>query len=420
VTNPNPTAVTFALEVLFDIIPLTNCEPLSNFVWEAGIPRYFQFDVPTNAVSPGGPPATASFWLHGAQSNVTVVLSQHLPQPDMKQYDYISAQPATNNEVLMTLTNSTPFAIDSNRWYVGVFGYTASNSIYTNIPFVVEACNVTNNPTIIVLTNGIPYLAYGTNPFVAPPGPPRTFFFEFDVINNPNAVLFEMYNMTGDADLLLQQGIAPTMASYFDTSFNSGLLPEQIVVRPRFEVPTLTGRWLLGVYNHEATNNVGYTIRAVTPNSSGLLLSAQPIQSLIAPLPSPHGVMLRWNGVIGERYVIQHTPNLRSPITWTDIGAVVASTTSPTFEIPLGMTGFFRIVQVAAIPPIQPTLTVQPWTNGTVRISWSTLFPGYTLQYSTGFNGIWLDVNQPVGIELPDFVVYDAVGTGFKFYRLIP
>jgi len=177
---------------------------------------------------------------------------------------------------------------------------------------------------------------------------------------------------------------------------------------------------MLGVYNNEATNNVGYTIRAIIQNNSGLLVSALPIQTLIAPLAAPHGVLLQWNGVIGENYLVQHTGNLRPPITWTNIGAVVASTTTPTFEVPQGMTGFFRITQVAAIPPIDPPLTVQLWTNNTVRISWPVLFPGYTLQYSQGFSGIWLDVNQPVNIELPDFVVYDPIGTGFKFYRLIP
>ena len=52
VTNPNPVAVTFAYGVWFDIVTLTNCMPQSNYVWQAGIPRYFQFSVPTNALPP--------------------------------------------------------------------------------------------------------------------------------------------------------------------------------------------------------------------------------------------------------------------------------------------------------------------------------------------------------------------------------
>ena len=46
VTNPNPVSINFSYQVLFDIEMLTNCTPASNFVAQAGVPRYFQFDVP--------------------------------------------------------------------------------------------------------------------------------------------------------------------------------------------------------------------------------------------------------------------------------------------------------------------------------------------------------------------------------------
>ncbi|HTL57495.1 MAG TPA: S8 family serine peptidase, partial [Candidatus Limnocylindrales bacterium] len=174
VTNPNPVSVTFAYGVWFDIISLTNCQPLSNFVWQAGIPRYFQFDVPTNATPPGAPPQEVSFLLTGVQSNytglgsnVTVVLSQHLPLPDLTHYDYFAARPSTNNQVIMVVTNSTPFPVQTNRWYVGVF-----NNAFTNVPFIVQACyTVSNYPIIIQLTNDLPFVADSASPFVAPPGP---------------------------------------------------------------------------------------------------------------------------------------------------------------------------------------------------------------------------------------------------------
>ena len=64
-----------------------------------------------------------------------MVLSEHLPLPDLDHYDYISQQPCTNDEIVMVVTNSTPFPIQTNRWYVGVFNTTA-----TNVPFAVQAC----------------------------------------------------------------------------------------------------------------------------------------------------------------------------------------------------------------------------------------------------------------------------------------
>jgi hypothetical protein len=174
---------------------------------------------------------------------LTVVLSQHLPLPDLARYDYISDQPCTNDEIIIVRTNSTPFPTSTpftpqtNRWYVGIF-----NSAATNVPFWVQACYAsTNVPVILPLTNGIPYVAAVTN--LAPPGPPRFLFFQFDITNFVDAVLFELYGMSGDADLVLQRDAVPGMAPYYDGSFRVGLTPEQIVIRRSFEVPDLRGNW---------------------------------------------------------------------------------------------------------------------------------------------------------------------------------
>jgi len=152
-TNPNPVAVTFALGVWFDITTLPNCQVATNFVGPAGIPRYFQFDVPTNGQPAGLPPQAVSFWLTGANSNLTLVLSERLPLPDLDHYDYISQRPSTNDEIVMLVTNTTPFPIQTNRWYVGVF-----NTTPTNVPFSLQACLSTSYPVIIPLTNGITFV----------------------------------------------------------------------------------------------------------------------------------------------------------------------------------------------------------------------------------------------------------------------
>ena len=120
VTNLNAYAIPIAVTVYFDITPLTNCVPTTNFVGPAGIPRYFQFDIPTNGAS-GPLPQEVTFWLTGANTNVTVVLSEHLPLPDLTYHDYVSANSGTNDEIVLVVTNSTPFPVQTNRWYVGVF-----------------------------------------------------------------------------------------------------------------------------------------------------------------------------------------------------------------------------------------------------------------------------------------------------------
>ena len=418
VTNPNPIAVTFAVEVSFDITTLTNCQLLvSNLVGTAGIPRYFQFDVPTNATLPNVPPQAVSFWLSSVTCGVTVVMSEHLPLPDLDHYDYISHAPCTNDQIIMVVSNTTPFSIQTNRWYVGVF-----NSSASNVMFSAEACYTTNYPLIIQLTNNIPFdVPSLTSAFAAPPGPPQWLFYDFVVTNQVSGVLFELYNLSGDADLVLQREGPPTMAPYFEGSFFTGTSPEQIVLRPNGDVPDLRGVWYLGVYNNEQTN-VSYSIRATLPNEDGLLVSALPIHLGLTPLPPPHGLLLNWNSVIGERYIIQFTATLATPITWTNIASVTATTPLSTFEMlpPPPNGGFFRIVQVQSF---LPTLHIALAATNQVELYWSIAFPGYHLQYTTSVVGPWTDLPSPPASGLfiigTDYVVFDPLGPGPKFYRLI-
>jgi concanavalin A-like lectin/glucanase superfamily protein len=412
VTNPNPIAVTFSLGVCFDVVTLANCEPATNFVvGTAGIPRYFQFDMPTNGAPPGFPPLEATFWLTGASSNLTVVLSQQLPLPDLGHYDYISVRPCTNDEILLVVTNSTPFPIQTNRWYVGIF-----NSTATNVPFTVTACYSTNYPTIIPLTNAVPYTAALGSTYAAPPGPPRWFFFEFSVTNQVNGLLFELYNLSGDADLVLQRDVPPGQAPYFDGSFQLDTDPEQIVVRAGPDLPDLRGNWLLGVYNNETTN-VAYTIRATMPSTNGLLVSALPIIITLSPLPATNGNLIQWDSVVGETYFIRFSRSLFPP-DWMIIGTVLATTPCSTFVVP-SASGFAQVIQGNPNNVIaQPVLTIQLLPPNQVRISWSTAFPGYTLQSAPSPLGPWMNAGLAVLNLGSEYVAIDTIGASPKFYRL--
>ena len=436
-TNPNPIGVTFALGVWFDITTLTNCQAQTNFVFPAGIPRYFQLDVPTNGL-PGFGPENVTFWLTGAQSNLTVVVSQHLPLPDLGHYDYISPQPCTNDEVVMVVTqpaltndvgnvllgpDTTPFPIQTNRWYVGVF-----NSAATNVQFTIQACYLTNFPTIIPLTNGVPYFAdfvSHTN-FLAPPGPPRWFFFQFQVTNWTDALLFELYNLSGDADLLLQRDLPPAMAPYFDGSFRTLRTPEQIVVRTGPDLANLQGQWYLGVYNNEITN-LAYTIRAVR-QANRMLLSGQPLLMTFSLMPSAPGyLLLGWNSIEGEGYIVQYTDDLRQPITWRPWplpgGGVIATTPFSTIQVPIANVGqrFYRIAQVPLFSlGNRPRLSIRLAPPNQVRLSWSLLFPNETLQWAPTVLGPWNNLNRPVLTQPPDFAVFDNIGSVPRFYRLVP
>ena len=128
----------------------------------------------------------------------------------------------------------------------------------TNATFSIQACAAPVYPVIIPLTNGIPFVvASTTDPNAAPPGPPQLLFFDFLITNSVPGVLFELYNLSGNADLVLQRDVPPTMTPYFGTSFFTGTTPEQIVLRTNsalpasYYAPDLRGHWYLGLYNNE-------------------------------------------------------------------------------------------------------------------------------------------------------------------------
>jgi hypothetical protein len=179
-------------------------------------------------------------------------------------------------------------------------------------------------------------------------------------------------------------------------------------------VPDLRGHWYLGVFNNELTN-VTYTIRAVLPNSEGLLVSGQPRQQTLTPLSPPHGLLISWNSVVGEHYFVQYSTNLAGP--YSNIGFVVATTPLTTFEVlpvPNGRS-FYRILQVFSD---RPTLRIQLASGNRVRLAWSTAYQGYTLQSSLSLFGSWANANLPVTVVGNEYVAFDNIGPAQKYYRL--
>jgi hypothetical protein len=157
------------------------------------------------------------------------------------------------------------------------------------------------------------------------------------------------------------------------------------------------------------------------PDSDGLLVSAQALQITQTTLNPPQGLLLSWNSVEGESYFVQYTASLASPVTWTNLGLVVATTPLTTFEILPVPTGplFYRVVQaIPPQPPSLPTLHIQLWPTNQVRLSWSTAYPGYTLQSKTSLFGTWADAGLTVTVIGNEYVAFDTIGSAPKFYRL--
>jgi len=158
VQNPGATNVTFTIQVEFDITALTNAVPLTSDIAPTLIPRYFQFDVSTNA-------AAVAFELFNLSGNAELVARRGPPLPNLASFDYGSFNPGTNDETIIVFTNSFPVALTPGRWYLGVF-----NLDVTNVTYTIRATEFTNSEPVVtrfqIFSNAI-CLAWSSIPTIS-------------------------------------------------------------------------------------------------------------------------------------------------------------------------------------------------------------------------------------------------------------
>jgi hypothetical protein len=199
--------------------------------------------------------------------------------------------------------------------------------------------NAPSSGGVTPLTNGVP-LNFST-------GAGLTNYFSFDITQTNAGVLFELYNLTGNGDLLAQESNLPVTLPYF-SSTNPGTNYEQIVIRTNGGLPNLNAiSWFLGVPN-QSSNPINYTIRAVL-QTNGLLISGLPLNESLSRLNGSNVQITLMPTVIGEKYEIQTNGSLTSP-NWGVVTDIIASGTSATFTDPnpAGSTStlFYRVVQM--------------------------------------------------------------------------
>src|SRR5581483_2396305 len=334
VQNPGPAAATFTIEVDFNIITLTNRIPYTNSLAALGQPTYYQYDVSSNAIA-------AVFEILNPSGNVDLAVRKGPPLPTLLSSDYSSSNPGTNNESIFVITNSTPVPLTPGRWYLGVF-----NNDVNTVNYAIRATEI-GPPTIIPLTNGVPFN------YTAAPGILPTNFFSFVINQTNSAALFELYKLSGNADLTLARGFIPFSPPYPFSSTNPGTNSEQIVIRTNILGTNINDTWFLGVPN-AAASNITYTIRAVVA-TNGILVSGVPITltETLPPLNSTNGPTLVWPSVSGESYEVLATTNLLVPVTNWTVLTIITNAPSPftTFTDPTNTAGFpYLFYQVQQIP----------------------------------------------------------------------
>lgn len=145
VQNTNAAAVTFSFLVNFDVnnvVILQNGMPYPAVNQSIGnATDYYEYDVSTNAVR-------AQFEIDGPSGNLALVARRGLPLPSFDSYDYLSANPGTNDQLIVVFNYSTPVPLTSGDWFLGVVNQTGLPITYS-----VMATEFAAYGTNIVITN---------------------------------------------------------------------------------------------------------------------------------------------------------------------------------------------------------------------------------------------------------------------------
>jgi subtilisin-like proprotein convertase family protein len=323
VTNPNPTAVTVAMQVDFNVTPLTNGIPLSSTLASNSIPRYFFYDVTSNEVG-------VAFQLFNLSGNVNLVARRGLPFPTPQSNDYGSFLPGTNDELIVAFTNSDPVPLRPGRWYLGVF-----NADVTNVNYTILVSDFTNITSLLrTLVGGVPFR--GANSGTGNGSD------HFRFVVNPGAVRaqFEVTGATADLTLVARKGAIPDLTSYDYVSANAGTNDELITVfNYSSPVPLSPGEWFLGVVNVSGVPAF-YTIKANDFSDFGTnttIINSELVENRFC---------LSWTSIPGLHYFVE-AKALLDDTNWVTVSTLITATdTVSRFCIPLPSAyHFFRVRQ---------------------------------------------------------------------------
>lgn len=370
VRNRGPATVTYALMVEFDITPLFNRVPVSDTIAVGALPRYFYYDVSSNATA-------VSYQLLNLSGNADLVARQGAPPPTLTDFDYGSFNSGANDEAIVVFTNSTPVALRPGRWYLGVFNTGLVPADYTIL--ATEYTNVFS--AIITLTNGIAY--HATNP-----GPANALdYYRYRVTTNAVRARFEITNASGDLTLLARKGLPlPNLATFDYQSTNAFPNDEFIVVlNTSSPVPLTAGDWFLAAVNVSGAP-VTYSIKATEWPATG-----QPIIITNSVVVS-NAFCLTWTSRPGAQYYVQGLTSLNSTNWVTRSPTITATDFFTTWCEPLPSPfHFFRVIEGLSTnaTPVITSIThrnntiVLEWTgpvSATYEVQWSPVLvpPGWT------------------------------------------
>lgn len=292
-----------ATELAGDLTYLTNGQPVSVTNRLTGSLQYFAVDVPSDAT-------LLELQLTDLSGNVDLYLKRGLPLVSTNTFDYASVQSGTNNEAIALNRDSRPVALVPGRWYVAVAAVDPAP-----VSFTITAVIGFDRTDIETLFDDIPV--------DRTVGVGESRLFRFIVEPTATVLVFEAYNLSGEASLVVSQGAVPGSGNRTFSFPVGGATPELVVLTTN-DLVDLSGVWYIAVGN-ESREPVLFTVRASAP-FDGVPSSRAPIELTLFPPTQSTAARVAFNTVPGRLYQLQATESFDFPVTWVDLGAPVQAT----------------------------------------------------------------------------------------------
>ena len=304
----------------------------------SGSLKVYRFEVPQGA-------SGAQFELSPVIGDVNLYLRKDDGSgsvPTTTQFDYRSLRSGADPETIFVVPDAASVrGLTPGTWYVGV-----QNTDTSEQPYTLKASSINGTPyNVIPLPN-----AAIAHPEEVVGNAPKN-MFKTSVPAGTRSVLFQVFNLTGDGDLLVRKGAFPVGSNADAISANAGTAAESVAVRTNVVQTSLEGDWYFGVINRDETN-ISFSISPRLANPSGLLVSAEPIQLQSLPVPatvqSQGDFSFDLSGVPGERYQVLWSDSLAGG--WAVLTNIIAPANGAIQfihqNIATNRNAFYRIQQV--------------------------------------------------------------------------
>lgn len=334
VAAPTPVPYTIVASQITNATVLTSGVPLADAVTNSI--RYYSVAVPDTAI-------LLQFALQNLSGPADLYVRYgDIPLPGLGRFDASSIASGTDDRVVQINSNSVPVALAGGIWYVAVVPQGSGPVTYT-----LTALASTGEGGYTDLLDSVPTYSSLTVDHVSD-------LYRFMAPTNTSGLLFEIYNLTGEAHLYAASGVFPALSPNPLTNFQSAGSPELIVIRTNSVTNDLVGTYFLEVRSPGMTD-LSYTVRAST-EKNGLLNSGQDSVAALGDVGTDGlPTTLTINTVPGELYELQVVDALTidpAGSQWLPVPPPVVAT-GVTLKLPLpspsgtaGNVVFYRVVHL--------------------------------------------------------------------------